>query len=275
MPTPMPIMAAISGEKIGTVSTCVSSSSSPMPMPSPASAVMTGRPIATTDPKASSMIRMAAVMPMPSLGPGAAVAAALMGVPPSSTRKPSCADDCAVLMTVLMAGTGMSAVSVVNWTWAKAMLPLGGDLVGTGGRERAGNALDVGQRLQAGHHLVDGRPVGRRRDGRVRLEDDVGGVPRLRGEPLLENVERLLGRRVPRSELVLEVRAHHLGDDRDPDDGQDPYDQDGPAAVVTDAGQAPQSRHALLRCPRRAGRPPRPCSPTSSGPGPGPVSIHH
>src|ERR1700728_1510449 len=27
-------------------------------------------------------------------------------------------------MTCLMAGTGMSAVSVVNWTWAKAMLPL-------------------------------------------------------------------------------------------------------------------------------------------------------
>ena len=46
-----------------------------------------------------------------------------MGLPPSSTWKPSCAADCAVLMTSLMAGTGMSAVSVVNWTWAKAMLP--------------------------------------------------------------------------------------------------------------------------------------------------------
>ena len=63
-------MAAISGEKFGTVRTCVRSSSSAMPMPSPASAVMTGRPMATTDPKASSMMRMAAVMPMPSLGPG-------------------------------------------------------------------------------------------------------------------------------------------------------------------------------------------------------------
>ena len=39
-------------------------------MPSPNSAVMTGRPMATTDPKASSMMMMAAVMPMPSLGPG-------------------------------------------------------------------------------------------------------------------------------------------------------------------------------------------------------------
>ena len=124
MPTPMPIMAAISGEKFGTVSTCVRSSSRATPMPSPASAVMTGRPMATTDPKASSMMRMAAVMPMPSLGPGAAVAAALIGAPPSSTWKPWCAAACAVRMTFLMAGTGMSAVSVVNWTWAKAMLPL-------------------------------------------------------------------------------------------------------------------------------------------------------
>ena len=36
--------------------------------------------MATTDPKASSMMRMAAVMPMPSLGPGAAVAAAEIGL---------------------------------------------------------------------------------------------------------------------------------------------------------------------------------------------------
>ena len=59
-----------------------------MPIPSPASAVITGRPMATTDPKASSMMRIAAVMPMPSLGPGAAVAAAEIGFPPSSTWKP-------------------------------------------------------------------------------------------------------------------------------------------------------------------------------------------
>ncbi len=96
----------------------------PTPIPRPASAVMTGRPMATTDPKASSMMRIAAVMPMPSLGPGAAVAAALIGAPPSSTWKPRWAAACAVVITFLMAGTGMSAVSVVNWTWAKAMLPL-------------------------------------------------------------------------------------------------------------------------------------------------------
>ncbi len=123
MPTPMPIMAAISGEKFGTVRTCVRSSSRAMPMPRPASAVITGRPMATTDPKASSMMRMAAVMPMPSLGPGAAVAAAEIGLPPSSTWKPWWAAACAVVMTFVTAPVGMSAVSVVNWIWAKAMLP--------------------------------------------------------------------------------------------------------------------------------------------------------
>ena len=129
MPTPIPIMAAISGEKFGTVRTWVRSSRSATPTPRPASAVITGSPMATTEPKASSMIKMAAVMPMPSLGPGAAVAAALIGLPPSSTSKPSCAAACAVVMTCLTAGTGMSAVSVVNWTSAKAMLPLLGGAI--------------------------------------------------------------------------------------------------------------------------------------------------
>ncbi len=124
MPTPMPIMAAISGEKFGTVSRCVRSSSKATPMPSPARAVITGRPMATTEPKARSMMRMAAVMPMPSLGPGAAVAAAEIGLPPSSTWKPEWAAACAVVMTCLTAPVGMSAVSVVNWISAKAMLPL-------------------------------------------------------------------------------------------------------------------------------------------------------
>ena len=129
MPTPMPIMAAISGEKFGTVRTWVRSSSRAMPIPRPASAVMTGRPMATTDPNASSMMMMAAVIPMPSLGPGAAVAAAEIGLPPSSTWNPSCAVAWAVVMTFFTAAVGMSAVSVVNWTWAKAMLPLLGSAI--------------------------------------------------------------------------------------------------------------------------------------------------
>jgi hypothetical protein len=72
--------------------------------------------MATTEPKASSMMRMAAVMPMPSLGPGAAVTAEEIGLPPSSTAKPARASACATLTTCLIAPVGMSAVSVVNCT---------------------------------------------------------------------------------------------------------------------------------------------------------------
>ena len=125
MPTPIPIMAAISGEKLGTVSRWVNSSSRATPIPSPANAVSTGKPIATTEPKASSMIRMAAVIPMPSLAPGAADTAEEIGSPPSSTWNPGWAGACAVLTTCFTAPVGMSAVSVVNCTCANAMLACG------------------------------------------------------------------------------------------------------------------------------------------------------
>ena len=48
-------------------------------MPRPNSAVMMGRPMATTEPNASSMMMMAAVMPMPSLAPGEILATEEMG----------------------------------------------------------------------------------------------------------------------------------------------------------------------------------------------------
>ncbi len=52
------------------------------------------------------------------------MAAAEIGLPPSSTWKPWWAAAWAVVMTVFTAAVGMSAVSVVNWISAKAMLPL-------------------------------------------------------------------------------------------------------------------------------------------------------
>ena len=51
MPTPMPIMAAISGAKVGTTRRWVTSSKRAIPIPRPNSAVMIGSPMATTDPK--------------------------------------------------------------------------------------------------------------------------------------------------------------------------------------------------------------------------------
>ena len=75
----MPIIAAISGEKFGTTRKCVTSSSNATPMPNPNRAVMMGRPMATTEPKARSMMMIAAVMPMPSLAPGDTLATDEMG----------------------------------------------------------------------------------------------------------------------------------------------------------------------------------------------------
>jgi hypothetical protein len=65
----MPIMAAISGANVGTTRRWVRSSSRATPMPSPEQGGDDGQPMATTEPNASSMMRMAAVTPMPSLGP--------------------------------------------------------------------------------------------------------------------------------------------------------------------------------------------------------------
>ena len=101
MPTPMPIIAAISGAKVGTTRRWVTNSKSAIPTPRPNNAVMIGSPMATTDPKASSMMSTAAVTPMPSLGPGAAVTTAEIGLPPRATVNPEWSAASAVEMTAL------------------------------------------------------------------------------------------------------------------------------------------------------------------------------
>ena len=85
MPTPSPIMANISGAKTGMFNTWLRMSSRAKPMAMPNSAVRMGRPMATTEPKAMSMMIMAARMPAPSLGPGEAVITFPIGPPPTAT----------------------------------------------------------------------------------------------------------------------------------------------------------------------------------------------
>ena len=106
MPTPSPIIAASSGEKVGITSRWVSSSSTAMPIASPSSATRIGRPIATTEPKAISMMKMAAVTPIPSAGPGEAATTVEIGAPPSATLSPGSADACAVSITRWTAAAG-------------------------------------------------------------------------------------------------------------------------------------------------------------------------
>jgi len=69
------------------------------PMPMPNRAVMIGRPMAMTEPNATSRMMMAAKMPMASLDPGVANTALLMGWPPNSTSRPGGVAALAVSMT--------------------------------------------------------------------------------------------------------------------------------------------------------------------------------
>ena len=75
----------ISGANVGVVTMWDNRSSTAKPMAMPNKAVMMGRPMATTDPKATSMMMMAARMPIPSLEPGLAPATSPMAWPPTAT----------------------------------------------------------------------------------------------------------------------------------------------------------------------------------------------
>ena len=79
MPTPMPIMAASSVPKVGTMSQRLSSETMATPTPMPNSAVTIGRPMAMSDPKAISRMTMAARIPMNSLAPNSGFCTELMG----------------------------------------------------------------------------------------------------------------------------------------------------------------------------------------------------
>jgi hypothetical protein len=105
--------------------TRLTSATMPKPVRTPISAVMIGNPIATTDPKATSMMMIAAVMPIPSLGPGEGEITALIGGPPSATSKLGAANDCAVVITRRTSPAGSLAVTASNWIAAKPITPFG------------------------------------------------------------------------------------------------------------------------------------------------------
>ncbi len=67
MPTPMPIMATAWFENVGMSTTLTTRPTSEMPVTMPKMAVIRGRPMASTDPKAISRMIMAARNPNASL----------------------------------------------------------------------------------------------------------------------------------------------------------------------------------------------------------------
>ncbi len=78
-------MAMTSGANVGVVTTCESRSRTAKATAIPKRAAMIGNPMATTEPKANSMMTMAARMPIPSSAPGDPAATRPMAGPPSDT----------------------------------------------------------------------------------------------------------------------------------------------------------------------------------------------
>jgi hypothetical protein len=81
--------------------------------------VRIGRPMAITDPKASSMITTAATRPIISADPGAAEMTCSTGAPPTATCRPGRAKLRAASITRQTAPAGRSAAAASNWTTTK------------------------------------------------------------------------------------------------------------------------------------------------------------
>ena len=205
-----------------------------------------GRPMATTEPKASSMMMMAAVIPMPSLGSGGdRWRRTRSGSRRARPGSPGRAAARAVSMTALMAAGGQVGRVVSNCTTANAMLACGDDLVRARWRERAGHALTWASGRSESTTLSMAASLAA--IGVVVWKTTSAVSPALAGNRACRMFGGLLRRRVARGELVLEVGAHHLGNHGDADDGEDPHHQDGAPAVVAAPGQPAQGGLGRLR----------------------------
>ena len=85
MPTPMPIIAANCGVNAGKSTKAAPRPTMRSPEPTPRIAIVIGKPMATTEPKASSRMMTAAPMPISSVRPGGLRSARWMMNPPAST----------------------------------------------------------------------------------------------------------------------------------------------------------------------------------------------
>ncbi len=103
---------------MGTTSQRLSRLITAKPMPMPNRAVTMGRPMAMTEPNATSRMIMAAMRPMASAGPGAGASARPMTMPPASTSNPATEAARAVSRSFLASDTGMFSLVSSSWTVA-------------------------------------------------------------------------------------------------------------------------------------------------------------
>ena len=186
-----------------------------MPTAMPNSAVMIGSPMATTEPKAISMISMAAVIADPLAGPGRGRDRPSRSVPtaqcdrvarPVGLLRPTS-------MTLVTAAFGSTvAVVLVELHHCEGDVAVPGDLWPARRPLRRRTRRDVGQPREAGppghRRWRSGWPPSR--SGRW-SNHHVGTASRPSREPGGSRSLGPVARRVPGRELVLEAAAHRLG----------------------------------------------------------------
>ena len=122
MPTPRPTIAAVGGAQSGTSTTRRRTSPSAIAVPRPNTAVISGSPIATADPKVNSRMMAAAISPMPSVPNGAVWDSAATGPPTSTCRVSSPA--ARIGSTSALASAGVKSLSrLSSATSAYAVVP--------------------------------------------------------------------------------------------------------------------------------------------------------
>ena len=117
------MIVATMGENDGAGTMCPSSAITESPAPMPRIAVISGRPIASSDPKAMSKTIPAAMMPAPWLGPPYGVSARSITSPPMLNLVPSADADLASEIRASASLSGMADGCTPNWIVENAICP--------------------------------------------------------------------------------------------------------------------------------------------------------
>ena len=252
MPTPIPIIAASCVVNSGATITFDNSAQIANPQPMPKSAVRIGRPIASSEPNATSRMMIAARSPMTSGRPTEAPdlehpSAELEGDAVDALAGVGCSDD------VLGGGLVDFARALLELDVGVGDLPVGCDLARAFGRVRARGAADLVDLLDLRQHGLDAalnRGVLHALRG---VDDELARVAGARGERLLEQVLRACRLGALDGEALGEVLADGAAQDGEPDEQPDPGQDRQPAMTVREAGEAAKHRCMLAPGTARAG----------------------
>ena len=144
-------------------------------MPSPNSAVSSGSPIATAEPKVTSRMTTAAMSPMPSDPTGAVWDSAATGAADLDLQRVVAGREDRFDQCLGLAGRELAVVLVEGDVGVRGRAVVG-DLAGAAVGERADDAHDVVALGDVGEDLLGPRPHRGRRDTGVGVDHDLHGV---------------------------------------------------------------------------------------------------